>query len=131
MPGWPLFDVSTQRSEDKMIDTDRRRHQRVTLVTKVTHMLSSGSKYYYSRDLSLGGIFLETKQPYPIGTRLDLCFSLPGKPEKIEVECKVVRTVDHKPNHPDHVPGMGVSFITLDEDKQETLITFLGGSTGK
>ena len=106
-------------------ETERRRHKRVTLVTRVTHVLSDHQQYYYSRDLSLGGIFLETKKPFPVGTRLDLDFSIPGNEKRIKVVGKVARVVLSEPDHKMPLPGMGVSFITLPEEIETELVSFL------
>ena len=50
-----------------MADQERRQFPRIKLITKVTHVRGDFFHYYYSRDLSMGGMFLETREPFPIG----------------------------------------------------------------
>ncbi|MBI1982869.1 MAG: PilZ domain-containing protein, partial [Acidobacteria bacterium] len=53
---------------------NRRRYPRVPLVTQV--YCEEFMWLAFSRDASLGGMFVETKQPVPLGTRLTIRFHL-------------------------------------------------------
>jgi len=74
----------------------------------------------YARNLSLGGIFVETRQPLEVGTELQLSFALPGLPAPVGTRAKVVRVVT--PEIADRFgmrPGMAMQFGDLpDEAKQ-------------
>lgn len=118
---------SGEKNEGKMFLGERRRHPRVSLVTKVTHIVSDTFHYYYSRDLSLGGIFLETRKPFPPGTRLHLEFSLPHTMERIHAEGEVKRVVEPDLESRDLVPGMGIAFVQLAEESASALKSFLLG----
>jgi uncharacterized protein (TIGR02266 family) len=108
-----------------MIENEKRKHARVPVVIKVTNLMSEASHYYYSKDLSIGGMFLETMRPYPIGSVLELSFALPGIEERVMLEAKVVRTIEKKPEDRKTVPGMGVSFVDLNNNKIHVLSNFL------
>jgi uncharacterized protein (TIGR02266 family) len=108
-----------------MAFNEKRRHPRVKLITKVTHVRGEFFHYYYSRDLSLGGIFLETQEPFPVGTDVKLEFPLPDVADKVVVNGKVVRMVERAEDAPGPYPGMGVEFIETDEDTRAMLADFI------
>lgn len=71
----------------------------------------------YVTDISHGGVFIRSKNPLPIGTRVNLKFSIIVEDfETIEGEGEVVR-VD---NSPDNM-GMGVAFTRLTADSMELI----------
>jgi len=63
-----------------------------------------------TRNISLGGIFVEVAEPVPVGTRLLVKFSIPTQPEVIEVLGEV-RWIDAGSNKA--VVGMGIRFEGL------------------
>jgi type IV pilus assembly protein PilZ len=111
-----------------MMVNERRKHRRVPFVTKVTYVLAECVQYYYSQDLSLGGMFLETRKPFAVGTRLELDFSLPDTEARLRVKGEVVRIVTPDPLHRDLVPGMGIIFAALTPESQSRLEDFLKGA---
>lgn len=104
---------------------ERRRHRRVPMVTKVIHLLADTFQYYYSHDLSLGGIFLETKKPFRIGAELELEFELPGRDQRVRVKGVVARIVDAVPEHHEVVAGMGIEFKYMPAESRAELLAFL------
>jgi uncharacterized protein (TIGR02266 family) len=104
---------------------ERRVHPRVKFVTRVTNTYSGVSHYYFSRDISLGGMFLETHQPYPEGTTLALEFALEGVDEKLRVEATVVRTIPPDLNDPTRSTGMGLVFDKVSDKNRKALMQFL------
>jgi uncharacterized protein (TIGR02266 family) len=63
-----------------------------------------------TRNISLGGVFVETTTPLPLQTRLQIRFRIPTQPEPIEVAGEV-RWVE--PGGVDQLPGMGIRFQGL------------------
>jgi len=78
----------------------------------------------FSANISDGGLFVATVNILPLGTEVDLAFSLPSG-ERIEAKGVVrwVREVNDK--LPDAFPGMGVSFSALQPDAQSAIDQFL------
>ncbi|MBI4208218.1 MAG: PilZ domain-containing protein [Deltaproteobacteria bacterium] len=75
----------------------------------------------YSRDVSQGGIFVETPHPLPQGTEVFLRFNSPGRSEPIKIRGCVVDS--------SRKSGMGIKFLNLvDEalDLFENLENFEG-----
>lgn len=104
---------------------ERREYQRVKLITKVTHVRGDFFHYYYSRDLSMGGIFLETREPFAAGAPIVIEFPLPGVARRVTCPGKVVRVVPPVENDANVVPGMGIQFNELDEETKGLLAEFI------
>ena len=118
LPGQACAFEFTESSADdrqvilKLVDRkkdERRKHPRVRLATQVqceTAMLLT-----YSRDVSEGGMFIETDTPLPPGSILTLRFNLD---DKVSVMAKGVVTYQIRKF------GMGVQFIEVPpEDKKQ------------
>jgi len=68
-----------------------------------------------ARDISVGGMLLETKATLVPGTVLDLCFTLPGG----EAEARAVGTVVRAPRE---TPGRtGIQFVSFEGDARDRL----------
>ncbi len=80
----------------------------------------------YSYNLSVDGMFLETVNPYPEGTRFAIRFNLPGSTKTIHAVVEVVYSLEETLNEGDwELPGMGVHFVALDNDDRELISDFL------
>ena len=101
---------------------DRRTGERITVDWPVDYGDQETYLFSYISDISSMGIFIQTQQPSPAGTRLKMCFSPPGQP-KLELSGKVVwinPPVQPEPT-PDRQPGMGVQFIDVTEAQKGQL----------
>jgi uncharacterized protein (TIGR02266 family) len=67
-----------------------------------------------TRNIGLGGVFVATHEPPPIGERVSLHLALPDWDEShfVTGEVRWVRDADDSP-HPTESSGMGVKFIKL------------------
>jgi len=104
---------------------ERRKYFRIKLITKVAMVQEDRFHYFYSRDLSVGGIFLETDQPYPAGSNLELEIPLPEITDKVHLKGKVVRVVPIEERQKGNVPGMGIQFVELDSWTKAMLADFI------
>ncbi|MBN1655165.1 MAG: TIGR02266 family protein [Deltaproteobacteria bacterium] len=98
---------------------ERRKHQRVALETEVT--LQGTSNFYngFTEDISCGGLFLSTYCLEPIGTKIDLAFTLPNG-YVVRAPGRVRWLRDIRDPEDDTAPGMGIMFEDLKaEDKIE------------
>jgi uncharacterized protein (TIGR02266 family) len=85
--------------------SDRRYDRRVPI--DFTHEGSSFSSY--TRNISLGGVFIETDQTLPFGAKVSLKFKIPTQAEVIEVEGQV-RWLEMEEGQ---LRGLGVRFEGL------------------
>lgn len=104
---------------------ERRKYFRIKLIIKVKTIREERFHYFYSRDLSVGGIFLETDTPYPIGTRLELEVPLTEVADKIKVIGDVARVVPLEDRQTGDTPGMGIHFGEMGQDDKAMLADFI------
>ncbi len=68
----------------------------------------------YVTDISRGGVFIRSKQPLPVGTKVNLKFSvILDDFETVEGEGEVVRVIDDGES-----TGMGVQFVFLTDESR-------------
>src|SRR3954454_6585945 len=75
----------------------------------------------YAVDVSRGGIFIRTREPLSVGTRLKLDFQLLDQGPLLQGEGTVVWIRENDPSRPAVTPGMGVRFDQLTPESQPTL----------
>lgn len=104
-----------------------REYQRRPLRLQLNYRDATGGNFLfeYSRNISKGGIFIETDTPLPSGANIVIDFQAPGAEEHIEVEGEVVwvnpfMEGDENPN-----PGMGIQWRNLDEDQRAIIATIV------
>src|SRR4051794_40426831 len=79
----------------------------------------------YGVDVSRGGIFIRTREPLPVGTRLKLDFQLVDAAPLFQGDGTVVWIREHDASRAGVTPGMGVRFDRLSQESQTTLDTIL------
>ncbi len=93
-----------------MSDNFRRTDPRYARRLDVEVIAGEEKRTATTRNISLGGLFIETDQPYPLQTHLQIRFKIPTHPETIEVSGEV-RWVE--PGDADQPCGMGIRFQGL------------------
>jgi uncharacterized protein (TIGR02266 family) len=106
---------------------EKRIYPRNVLRTKVIFEDESGEGfvYFYSTDISLGGIFLESDIPLKIGTRVFLSFTLRETERPIRATAQVMR-VERAASDDLPVLGMGIQFTDLPEESKQRILDFIG-----
>jgi len=69
----------------------------------------------YIKDISAGGVFIETRMPFSVGQEVSLAFPLPNYQKYIKIIGEIVRISPH---------GIGVKFRMASQD-QEAIIKSL------
>ena len=103
---------------------ERRKHLRAPLIV---FKVGNGSERYffgYAQTLSVGGLFVASVNPKPIGERFPIEFTLPGTQEIIRCMCEVVWRRCFDPSSKLE-PGFGVKFIDLAEAVQEQISSWI------
>ncbi len=105
------------------------RRRTVRAVARIEVYYSKATKeqrvpLYISGNVSSGGIFLITQDPFPPGTELKISFNLPDDPRTIETLGTVIwerraRTAA------DCQPGMGVQFMEIRREDKERIREFV------
>ena len=79
---------------------------------------------YISGNLSVGGMFLITQEPLPVGTNFRVCFALPASKDDITATGEVLWSRSQR-EAPDRQPGMGVKFKNLSPDDRKRIRSFV------
>ena len=114
-----------RRRQHKLVPADRRQSDRRRAVRAPIDLWmeeSKGNELYFRRtgNLSAGGVYFEQSIPHPLGTRVNLKFSLPGQDRVIETLAEIVNT----PGDKDGL-GMGVRFIDLDDTDRTRIESYV------
>lgn len=95
-------------SDDTPSKPSRRAHPRVHLAVQVGYRTAGAFLVSYTVDLSGGGLYIESADPLPEGTQLELQMAVPGVPEPVRLSGVVVWT--QRAEMGGHPPGMGIQF---------------------
>lgn len=80
---------------------ERREHPRKRYFTAVDYATESRSFRDFVRDVALGGLFIETHEPFQVGQELSLILPIPDSPMPLKIACRVARCTPE---------GIGVQF---------------------
>ena len=112
---WGQRYVRTKRTGQ----SERRQHSRHTVDFWTTLWLESGQRPVRTRNLSVGGMSLETDAPLRPGQHLELELQAAPDESPIRVEVAVVRSVQDG--------RVGLQFVRVKDDGDERLTKFLAG----
>ena len=96
---------------------EKRKYRRVRLTTQVQCVALGRKDTLVTRDISLGGLLIVTKTPYPANTEIDLSLSLPSAGTPVSCRGQVGYTIEGC--------GMGVKFVELSEESHLALKQFV------
>lgn len=126
MNGLPVTKPAVKASVPPPGEDNRRKFERAFLQSEVN--FASDNNFYtgFSEDVSEGGLFIATYDLKPLGSHVDLEFTLPdGHVVKVDGVVRWVRDTvnavdaDHEP------PGMGIQFDSLSEEDHEAITFFV------
>ena len=102
-----------------------RRHARLMRRIKLRFQGASGFGTTDARDISGGGVFMQSRQPPPLGSKVELGLIDPATLKTLELTGTVVRVIQANPEFPHSIPGVGLAFEGIGKLKQEQLDEFL------
>ncbi len=86
---------------------------------------SEGMLYFFSTDISAGGLFLESDLPVKLGTQVFLRFSLAPKARPIQATGEVVRVMRDQNESGQGKVGIGIRFIYIHPLDRELIQDFI------
>ncbi len=104
--------------------TPQRSSARVKMQAAVDFTSDNNFFAGFSANISDGGLFVATVNLLPLGTEVDLSFSLPSG-ERIEARGVVQWVREVNDQLPDAFPGMGVQFAQLNSTAHSAIAQFL------
>jgi uncharacterized protein (TIGR02266 family) len=78
----------------------------------------------WATNISQGGLFINTRNPLPVGTGVKILIQLPGTAFPFELEGRVTRVTAFD-NRANMVPGMGIEFMQLEDAHRRELDGFV------
>lgn len=106
---------------ERAIQSERRAHARQDLRLPALERSDAGLYFQRTRNVSMGGAFLEGTLPHPPGTRVSLELQLAGDTTALTVDGEVVEA-------PDSGVGMGIKFVGLSAVQRLRLTEILQGA---
>ena len=99
---------------------DKRLHRRAKLITEVRCETLGREEILVTRDVSVGGLFISSKNPFPADSEVTLSLRLGPKDPTISYRGKVAYAVQGV--------GIGVQFVDLSEESLQALQKFVDES---
>lgn len=117
--------ILIRRKRAAPVPLERRACQRVALAAEVT--IDSEHNFYcgLSQNISETGLFISTFRPEPIGTEVDLSFTLPTHDGPLSVRGRVQWVREHSPLNADLAPGMGLQFVDPSDEVLQAVRAFV------
>ena len=107
-------------------DSDKRLEKRLPTQLDVRYQSLEGFISDYSMNISQGGLFISTRNPLPLGTRIALKVGFPDAELPLNIEGEVVWVSEYdKKSKSNLIPGMGIQFRNLDEQEKKRIEDFI------
>ncbi|MHB1846040.1 MAG: TIGR02266 family protein [Deltaproteobacteria bacterium] len=101
-----------------------RKAQRLHHEILVAYRTVDGFITDWAVNISKGGLFVNTRSPLPVGSRVRLIVSLPDAAFPFDLQGKV-SWVNEFDNASNLVPGMGIEFVDIDDEKKTRIAGFV------
>jgi len=99
----------------------RRKEQRIRKVLSLTFKSEAGLVKAFTEDMSIGGMFIRTAKPLPVGEVFTLKLILPGTSDALNIGCEVAWNRAKEKSTESRPPGMGIKFVQISETDQHRL----------
>ncbi len=100
----------------KRVPNGKREHTRKPFYNIVDYATQNSFHKDFLKDLSVGGVFIETHFPFSVGQDISLTFTLLKAQKQIKIGGKIVRLSEN---------GIGVKFSMTNEKQERMLTSFL------
>lgn len=117
-----LIDTSSLKSLEFTAE-DERGEKRINATLKVSYDSYNEFITEYTKNVSKGGIFINTKRDHKINEIVDLSLIVPGIDRPFLIKGEVVHIKIQ--NVPDEDAGVGVKFLEMDPESRKALIDFI------
>ncbi len=117
-----LLDISSLKGHP-LTAKNERADGRVNASLKVSYESFNEFISEYTRNVSRGGIFINTKRHHEVGEIVDLSLVVPGLDDPLNIKGEVIHIKIH--NLPDEDKGIGIKFIDIDSKSRKGLIEFI------
>ena len=117
------------KKPDNNSHTQKSRRKKLSipiLITRIKDESNGKSFFGYAKNISQGGMFIQSVNPKNVNEQFQIEFSLPGEEELIRGTVEIVwnRQVS---SHKRYEPGMGIRFLDIKEDKSTEINKWVEG----
>jgi len=117
-----LLDISALK-KNELFANDERTDGRCNAALKVSYDSYNEFISEYSKNVSRGGIFINTRRHHEINEIVDLSLIVPGLDHPLKIKGEVIHIRIH--NVPDEDAGVGIKFLDIDSESRKALIDFM------
>ncbi|MGD8375516.1 MAG: PilZ domain-containing protein, partial [Acidobacteriota bacterium] len=117
--------IRAHQNDELLRPPEQRGAVRIPARLRVRYRGRKAFEQGLTRDISNGGAFLRTDEPYPVGTALDLVFVRPPDGRELLVPAEVVRDPVILDGRGPGI-GMGIRFRSMDVRERRNLERFVG-----
>lgn len=117
--GYTLFNMAGVPSDRPSRKSTRLQHELL-----VAYQTVAGFVTDWAVNISRGGLFINTRSPLAVGSVVKLIVSLPGRQFPFDLSGRVVRVQPYEAGS-GQMPGMGVEFIDIDDERRAMLERFV------
>jgi uncharacterized protein (TIGR02266 family) len=120
-----VFDILKIEIENRELTPGtKRRHVRVALHVKIFVICNGNGMLFklYTGDLSLGGMFIKTTEPFPAGSEVKISFPL-EKESRIYLKGVIVYSKSPSADITKRQPGMGIKFTEVGDAERKILMS--------
>ena len=111
--------MSDEKGAQPVRRADRLQHELLVAYKTVDGFITD-----WAVNISRGGMFINTRNPLAVGSIVRLIVSLPDAAFPFDLTGRVIRT--HAPDQGgDIIPGMGIEFVDVDDEKKDRLAKFV------
>jgi uncharacterized protein (TIGR02266 family) len=114
-----------RKTTQRLVSLPRRIGERVSGKINISFKQASDFFKAYIANLGEGGLFIHTTKNLPVGSLLDLEFSLPDSNQAITTKGKVMWIRPQDMSTEKMPPGMGIQFIDMNPNDNELLKNYL------
>jgi len=114
-----------RKTTERLVSLPRRSGERVSGKINISFKTASDFFKAYIANLGEGGLFIHTTKNLPVGSLLDLEFSLPDSDQAITTKGKVMWARPQDMSTEKMPPGMGIQFINMNPSDNELLKNYL------
>jgi type IV pilus assembly protein PilZ len=111
--------MTPDKAEKSARKSERLQHELLVAYRTVDGFITD-----WAVNISRGGLFINTRNPLPVGSEVRLIVSLPDAAFPFDLNGRVIRVQPYDPSG-EHVAGMGLEFIEIDDEKKARLERFV------
>jgi len=114
-----------RKTTQRLVSLPRREGARVSGRINISFKRASDFFKAYIANVGEGGLFIHTTKNLPVGSLLDLEFSLPDTNQSITTKGKVVWARPQDMSTEKMPPGMGIQFIDMNPNDRELVKNYI------